>query len=292
MDRVIDRILCSNLAGEVRPYPASKLYRHSIFNSDAHIVWPPENWRQLHCWNCCHALEAPPVPLATDFERRTGAYRVYGIFCDFPCAKRYLLEHVSWTAGDKLLLLDELAHDVFQCSEVIGPSPPRQRLKIFGGDMDIAEFRARNQARVMALLHPPLISLPEVYEHVDQEDFARGRGRNTTAPWSVGRLKKTLPAWTAAPLSSEPTGEGLYAQFLTSNPMPQEEPGLDVALAERLERTTRAKAKAGDKHFVQGAKKPPTQTGWKMQQRDTHAQGAASSSSGTVGTLAMFMKKQ
>ena len=294
-----ERVLCSDVMGDVRPYPTSKLFRHSIFKDDAHIDWPPANWRDIACWNCCHTFPDPPVPMVSDVERSTGAYRVYGVFCGFPCAKRYLLEHVFWTAGDKLLLLDEMAHAVFQYKgDGIVPSPPRQRLRLFGGDMDIEDFR-RPGEEIQAVLRPPLVSMPEIYECVGREVFNEGRGKDST--WSVSRVAKrrSLAVWTGdeepeqhaampgtldAASSSAPAHKGLYTRYLEENPIPRE----STIATGHVDYLTRAPS-------LSGADRPPKSfvgaeargSSWKMPRKSRSQDDETRS----TGTLKMFMKE-
>ncbi len=157
-----ERILCySTLLDATRK--ELSLFRSPIFSFDEDLRWPPTDWPNIHCWHCCHSLDAPPVPLANEQDTSTQRYVCYGVFCSFNCAKGYLFETQPWSAGDKLLLLEEMAKSVFLVSGEIIPAPPRQRLRFFGGDLSIEEFRADHRYLTTAF-SPPLISFPESYE--------------------------------------------------------------------------------------------------------------------------------
>jgi hypothetical protein len=73
---------------------------------------------------------------------------------------------VSYSAGERILLLEEMAREVFGYT---GPriiaAPVRHRLKMFGGDLSIEDFRLESQSMcATAVLSQPLLTFPEVYE--------------------------------------------------------------------------------------------------------------------------------
>ena len=143
---------------------STTLFRHPIFSYTEDITWPPDSWRDFHCWHCSVKLceVETPVPLAQEKDEASQKFTVYGLFCGFPCAKTYLYESQPWSCGDKVLLLEILASDVYGLTEPITPAPPRQRLKFYGGDLSYAEFAS--ERCVYSVTSPPFISYPEAYE--------------------------------------------------------------------------------------------------------------------------------
>jgi hypothetical protein len=190
---LVEKILCSNVTSDVTAHAGAEIFRHTIFGYDEQLTWPPAGWQELRCWHCCETFTTYPVPLPHEVDRRSGCFRVFGFFCSFACSKGYLLEHVHWTAGERLLLLEEMAHEVFHYNgPEIQAAPPRHRLACFGGDLSLAEFR-RPQTGLHAVLAPPLISQPEVYERV----LPPGEGGTET--WSVKGLHPAPPRKASAP---------------------------------------------------------------------------------------------
>lgn len=145
----------------------STLMRHPIYQYSEELKWPPTNWNNYCCWHCCQTLTHMPVPIAEDQDSSTGRFVVFGLFCSFACAKGYLLETQPWSAGDKLLLLEEMAFTAFGITKCSYPAPPRHRLQMFGGDLSIEEFK-KNHFYVTSSYSPPLISHPECYEREAQ----------------------------------------------------------------------------------------------------------------------------
>ena len=157
-----ERVLCySTLLDESKSH--TTLFRHPVYSYSQALTWPPANWEETDCWHCCSRCDHPPVPMAQDIDPMSNRYVCYGIFCSFACAKGYLFETQPWSAGDKILLLEDLAHSVFNVTEPILPAPPRQRLRRFGGDLDLQQLREHCKY-VGAVFNPPLISYPETYE--------------------------------------------------------------------------------------------------------------------------------
>ena len=161
VERTSERVLCySTLLDDNKKN--TTLFRHPIFSFNEDLAWPPKGWEKCDCWHCIGQLQHPPVPLVQDIESETGKYAVYGLFCSFSCAKAYIYERQPWSAGDKLLLLEDMAATVFGNTAPIIPAPPQQRLDRFGGDMTLEDFRSEHC--IYAVNNPPLISFPETYD--------------------------------------------------------------------------------------------------------------------------------
>jgi hypothetical protein len=132
-----------------------------------------------------------------------------------------------------MLLLEELARDVF-CYDgpEIMPSPPRHRLKLFGGDMSYEDFHD-TQPGINACISPPLISVPEVYERVLPGAEA---GVET---WSVRGLHAAVPVPKPPPpppttLSSlegtqQNRGTSLYESFVPSKAKMPPPPHVEIS---------------------------------------------------------------
>ena len=178
-----ERILCCNVLDSEQA-PRDAIFRHPLFGYEEALAWPPANWREVLCWHCCHACPSEPVPLPNSYDRRRDVFHVFGLFCSLQCAKAHLMEHCAFGSGDRVMLLQFLAMKYFGHSgEPVAPAPPRHRLRIFGGDLDIASFR-KEHVFLCTTSSPPLIATPEVYERCAIEMAAptalrRTKGRLT-----------------------------------------------------------------------------------------------------------------
>lgn len=159
----VERILCCNVLDSEMAH-RDAIFRHPLFAYDEAIPWPPANWREILCWHCCHALPSVPICLPNSYDRRKEVFHVFGVFCSLQCAKAYLMEHSAFGSGDRTMLLHFMAMKHFgHHGGPVLPSPPRHRLKIFGGDLDIATFRKEHDF-LCTVSSPPIIATPEVYE--------------------------------------------------------------------------------------------------------------------------------
>lgn len=166
-EKVVERILCCNVL-DTETTHRSSIYRHSLYEFEEALPWPPAQYEGICCWHCCHPppAEAKPICIPNSYDRKKDLYHVFGFFCSLSCAKSYLVEHAALAAGEKLLLLQFLAVKHFGYGgELAAPAPPRHRLKMFGGDLSIEAFR-QEHVYLTKTLSPPLISTPEVYERL------------------------------------------------------------------------------------------------------------------------------
>lgn len=112
------------------------------------------------CFWCAHNFSWKPSIIPEREEK--GVYRVYGNFCCPSCALAYLLNesldtHVRW---ERIALLHRLYGKNYK-SHRIFPAPKRESLKLFGGPLEIEQFRATvEQEKVRIDMQvPPMVSI-------------------------------------------------------------------------------------------------------------------------------------
>jgi hypothetical protein len=111
------------------------------------------------CFWCCHTFTNRPVVLPI---RDTGEHLiVHGNFCCPECACAYLFDirqdaHTRW---EQLALLYRVYGEA--CQGKIHPSPSKQVLKLFGGNLTIVEYRNLIQSHKVRIdIHlPPMVSI-------------------------------------------------------------------------------------------------------------------------------------
>jgi len=107
---------------------------------------------------------------------KTNQYEVYGIFCSINCAKKFVLERKGFVQSLVLLQLNELCCSVFGMDSAAvfdaKGAPPRFFLKMFGGQMDIEEFRAKSLTTHTILVMPPFVSHAMILECHSTEPLA------------------------------------------------------------------------------------------------------------------------
>ena len=90
------------------------------------------------CWWCCHDIDGDELRLPLKHVRTTNEFSFLGYFCSWSCMKSYNMDkhplHVASTINSYMLMLRNKGTP-------IKLALPRHRLKMFGGSMDIDEFR-------------------------------------------------------------------------------------------------------------------------------------------------------
>lgn len=120
--------------------------------------WPLST--TILCHHCCYSFDGVPVPLPQSYDALRKVYHCRGNFCSWQCAKAYNIRQTPLAGrGNRNMYIAILAHRTwvkYRTGErttqeeksmktyamyCIHPSPPREVLQVFGGDMTIADFR-------------------------------------------------------------------------------------------------------------------------------------------------------
>lgn len=148
----------------------------------------PESTEVACFWDCAPFRGMPcviPIKIEEDI------WRVYGNFCCPECAAAFLFNerldtHVQW---ERYALLNRLYAG--GASETIRPAAPRAVLRLFGGNMDVSEYRALvsdKRMRVDVML-PPMISITQVMD-TKPIDFYDATVKNNFIPWEMDRMNR------------------------------------------------------------------------------------------------------
>ena len=111
------------------------------------------------CWWCCHTFSNNPIGIPINYV--DNKFNVYGNFCSFNCALTYNFYTDSVNKWDRSSLLHLLYKKFYGLKESnIAYAPEREFLKIFGGHMNIDEFRnAKLQDSAYKVTYPPITSI-------------------------------------------------------------------------------------------------------------------------------------
>jgi hypothetical protein len=110
----------------------------NVLNTD---TWPDST--DICCWWCCHKFENSPCTLPIKYESITKKFSFVGIFCSWNCVKTYNIEKNDSKVYQRSELITFVIQQIYGILEAISikNAPPRQCLKMFGGYLDILEFR-------------------------------------------------------------------------------------------------------------------------------------------------------
>jgi hypothetical protein len=131
--------------------------------------WPSNT--SICCYWCCHRFDNAPYGIPVNFVNDN--FDVFGCFCSLECAAAYnfkMNDYVDemWERYNLLNLLFRRMN----FGTVVKAAPDRLALKIFGGYMDIDEFRAFFKSNKMVNVNfPPMSSLTQQIEEVNEHEI-------------------------------------------------------------------------------------------------------------------------
>jgi hypothetical protein len=104
---------------------------------------------KIVCWWCCHQFEGEPIHCPVSLKR--DIYKVKGYFCSFSCCYTYVKSEQNQSRYSYLVnyMFKDMTGKKGTIIDNVKPAPPRETLKIFGGFLDITEFRQTNDKFVI-----------------------------------------------------------------------------------------------------------------------------------------------
>jgi hypothetical protein len=159
--------------------------------------WPAST--STCCYWCCHAFNNAPYGIPVKYTEQCntsntngGKFSVYGCFCSLECASAYNFDSSSETIDEKwerYNLINFLARRLG--TESIGRvklAPNRLALKMFGGHMDIEEFRASAKtSKLVNVNFPPMTTLTQQVEEINDTDT---RSEYRYIPLDIDRINR------------------------------------------------------------------------------------------------------
>jgi hypothetical protein len=103
--------------------------------------WPTSC--DICCWWCCHKFENTPCTLPTKYDSLRKRFTFMGLFCSWNCSKAYNLNMSDYKKYERNEYITQLIQSLYgiEVAIRIKPAPPRESLKMFGGYLDIHDFR-------------------------------------------------------------------------------------------------------------------------------------------------------
>ena len=92
------------------------------------------------CWNCCHKFDNNIFGIPIKYINKI--FYIYGYFCSLECASRYTFD--NFYNHFEIYTLINFYHNFVNntVGEKINIAPKRLTLKMFGGNLDIREYRS------------------------------------------------------------------------------------------------------------------------------------------------------
>tara|TARA_B100000780_G_C21125699_1_gene456702 strand:+ start:678 stop:1706 length:1029 start_codon:yes stop_codon:yes gene_type:complete len=139
------------------------------------------------CWWCCHTFDNSPFGIPIKFKKEK--FFVQGCFCSLECACSYNF-YENNTTQDKwecYSLINLLSQKIGN-KNIIKLAPHKVSLKIFGGKLDIDEFRNfSNNNKIINVLDYPMIATNQQLEEIN---YNTQNNMNNFIPIDENRLKR------------------------------------------------------------------------------------------------------
>lgn len=134
----------------------------------------------VSCFWCCHSCNVSPT-IGLPLGVKDGKVHATGCFCSYECAAAFNFNSKElfqdpWTSFE---LLNKAAREVGY-DKVVQPAPSRYSLKMFGGWMDIEEFR--KSPKLVNPLPAPMMSIVQYMEEIMASDIMHGTLPSQTPP--------------------------------------------------------------------------------------------------------------
>lgn len=194
------------------PYKSSLTAHYSerlmVQFQDSNRVQKLPDRTDCYCFWCCHPFDSVPCVIPSDIKE--SVWQVYGNFCSPECSVSYLFyerldSNIQWERYAMLNSLYTLDAEIKAGSSTgIRSAPKREVLRIFGGSMDIREFRAIIHEKKLRIdvLTPPMVSIIQTmdtkpidfYDQSLRNVFVPTEARRLNAPGAQGlRLRRSKP---------------------------------------------------------------------------------------------------
>lgn len=160
---------------------------HSVdfmIKEDSADSWPRQT--DTYCFWCAHSFTNVPIGLPVKiFDEK---FYCTGNFCSFECASayNYNMSNDNSNLFEKQNLLNLMATK-FKSKTPVRCAKPREMLKIFGGSMDINEFRKRQENLIFFSNKYPIVPVGEQVEEIHDSFSTQSAEtftiqKNTAAP--------------------------------------------------------------------------------------------------------------
>jgi hypothetical protein len=132
------------------------------------MEWPTTT--NICCYWCCHQFKNPPFGIPIKYTN--GIFHVYGCFCGLECAAAYNFDTARSCdeVWERYQLINLLARSI-DYKQKVKVAPPRLTLKMFGGYMDINEFRQFSDTSKFSNINfPPMLTMTQQIEELNETD--------------------------------------------------------------------------------------------------------------------------
>ncbi len=132
--------------------------------------WPTNT--SINCYWCCHKFENAPFGIPVNFNKEN--FEVFGCFCSLECAAAFnfrMNDNID-EMWERYNLINLLYRRLHPDGKQVKAAPDRLALKMFGGYLEIDEFREFFKSnRLININFPPMTSLTQQIEEVNEHEL-------------------------------------------------------------------------------------------------------------------------
>lgn len=156
---------------------------------------------QTSCFWCCHKFHWTPVYSPISYDAYKNIYTCEGHFCSPECALAYIYNdnrHSDSTKWNRHSLLRFLYNDLYK-ERTLSPAPPKTLLRMFGGPLDIEQYREytmNDNHIVLSELYPVRLLFPSMNVQAPLRDIKKYVSLSTDVVEKASeqlRLKRSKP---------------------------------------------------------------------------------------------------
>jgi hypothetical protein len=153
---------------EIKNFIQPKINKDNVYNILNEFVENKEWFKKtnVNCWWCCHGFDTLPIGIPIKYNdisnveinikyknkiwyqkkehkinEKSNFFYLKGVFCSFNCMIAYVMESKNYNYYKIKYLIKYLQKKLLGHNDEILPAPPKEILKIFGGDLTIESFR-------------------------------------------------------------------------------------------------------------------------------------------------------
>lgn len=191
----------SDILNTVEASQVSERFSHDLMKQILEKTKVPVYGASTACFHCCHSFSWRPTALPIHYDTFDKTYVCEGHYCSPECALAHLYEMPRLSDASRWnrhSLLMDLYRPLIKERELI-PAPPRTTLRMFGGPLDIAQFReslTTAEAAVQVELPPIRLHMPSMNLQGPMRDvkkFVSLSSETVEKATSELRLKRSRP---------------------------------------------------------------------------------------------------
>lgn len=149
----------TNETDEIKPKLNTNIVLYQFFDNTEWI-----EKRNVCCFWCCHKFNTPALGLPMAFNKNLNKFRVKGVFCSFPCIYAYNKDY-NLCKDDLIYFLYKYMYGEKYNKKYC--APPRECLTMFGGNMEVEEFRNLHSIKNVNILIYPMYPTRDYIEEIN-----------------------------------------------------------------------------------------------------------------------------